>query len=319
MRVRDVCRLFDARAIQMYVINGARVVFLNERPHPRGRRAESGEKKAPSNARGENTRRSSCRRCSRTLQSDTSRFCSIACKAGVAGAEMAPSEEAAREAEAESAGDGGAGDKGDKKETSLTRNLQKMTKKRGREEARADGNETLGNGTEKLSGSPRTPSVLGSARAKSARDGNAHSQKSRSRAGLGSNESFGAGSRRSLSSSLSPTETRVRVPNGGSGLDARTPEVSRSRAKRETGELSPLGFPDLEASPGSLSGEARDAENLARKEAPESGEFRGRKKEQTPAKVKKETLKEARSLAEKPPAAVSNSRRKNRPKRSPDA
>ena len=333
MRVRDVCRLFDARAIQMYVINGARVVFLNERPHPRGKRAESGEKKAPSNARGENTRRSSCRRCSRTLQSDTSRFCSIACKAGVAGAEMAPSEEAAREAEAESAGDGGAGDKGDKKETSLTRNLQKMTKKRGREEARADGNETLGNGTEKLSGSPRTPSVLGSARAKSARDGNAHSQKSRSRAGLGSNESFGAGetsrgarrnaaragSRRSLSSSLSPTETRVRVPNGGSGSHARTPEVSRSRAKRETGELSPLGFPDLEASPGSLSGEARDAENLARKEAPESGEFRGRKKEQTPAKVKKETLKEARSLAEKPPAAVSNSRRKNRPKRSPDA
>ena len=92
VRVRDVCRLFDARNIQTYVINGARVVFLNERPHPRGKLSagvsgSGGDKKTTArDAAG--ARRSSCRKCSRTLQSDTGWYCSIACKAAVAGKDL---------------------------------------------------------------------------------------------------------------------------------------------------------------------------------------------------------------------------------------
>eukprot|EP00227_Mantoniella_beaufortii_P018852 CAMPEP_0197597380 /NCGR_PEP_ID=MMETSP1326-20131121/27231_1 /TAXON_ID=1155430 /ORGANISM="Genus nov. species nov., Strain RCC2288" /LENGTH=118 /DNA_ID=CAMNT_0043164051 /DNA_START=23 /DNA_END=376 /DNA_ORIENTATION=- len=36
VRVQDVCKMFDVGGIQTYVINSARVVFLGERPHPRG-------------------------------------------------------------------------------------------------------------------------------------------------------------------------------------------------------------------------------------------------------------------------------------------
>ena len=38
VRVQDVCELMDVRYIQTYVINSARVVFLSERPHPRGKK-----------------------------------------------------------------------------------------------------------------------------------------------------------------------------------------------------------------------------------------------------------------------------------------
>ena len=303
MRVRDVCRLFDARAIQTYVINGARVVFLNPRPHPRGRRpGGTGDAKASSSARGDG-RRSSCRRCSRTLQSDASQYCSIACKAAVAGAAMAPSEAAAREAEAESGGDGG-----DERAKETPREKRASSgKKREREDgADADGNDDGG------SASPRTPSVPGRARA-------AKRAKS-ARSASGRRGSFGATprdgrdvpsreSRRSELSARSPTDAHV----------SSTPVRDASPVKRETDTLprretrfpreraSPLGFPDLEASPDV--GAAR------------SGAIRIsglRDAEKTPAKEKKETLA-ARTVATKPPAVVSNSRRKNRPKRSPDA
>jgi hypothetical protein len=37
VRVQDVARMMDVGGIQTYVINSARVVFLSERPHPRGK------------------------------------------------------------------------------------------------------------------------------------------------------------------------------------------------------------------------------------------------------------------------------------------
>ena len=104
VRVRDICRLFDARFIQTYVINGARVVFLNERPHPRGSgnkktHAANGFAEVPSNLKQNGERstspRSQCTFCHRTLQSDTSLFCSIYCKGRAAGTDLAPNETAA--------------------------------------------------------------------------------------------------------------------------------------------------------------------------------------------------------------------------------
>ena len=108
VRVRDVCELMDVRYIQTYVINSARVVFLSERPHPRGKK-ESGKDDAGMNAstsrrskgKDEPKKYSACVHCSRTLQAPTADYCSISCKVS-AGADMAPTIEAATEAAAES-------------------------------------------------------------------------------------------------------------------------------------------------------------------------------------------------------------------------
>ena len=312
MRVRDVCRLFDARNIQTYVINGARVVFLNERPHPRGKHGNGAtqnrdEKKTSASSSAAGARRSSCRKCSRTLQSDTSRYCSIACKAGVAGAAMEPSEEAAREAEAESGGAEAsnraksAGEKSEKREKSGGRAAAAAAKRKKREMEDVDA-ERGGFGGFVENGSPRTPSALGSARG--------------GRGAIGSNGSFGSvrGAKREPDGSgedkpIFSLETLETTSAGGSRekdapsfpLDSPFHKPGKEkRAKRET--ASPLGFPDLDNEGGGASGEVQTRGGVSNA---------GFKKKPALGKEKKEPTK--------PLAVISVSRRKNRPKRSPDA
>lgn len=312
VRVRDVCRLFDARNIQTYVINGARVVFLNERPHPRGKHGAGAtqnrdEKKTSASSSAAGARRSSCRKCSRTLQSDTSRYCSIACKAGVAGAAMEPSEEAAREAEAESGGAEAsnraksAGEKSEKREKSGGRAAAAAAKRKKREMEDVDA-ERGGFGGFVENGSPRTPSALGSARG--------------GRGAIGSNGSFGSvrGAKREPDGvgedkPIFSLETLETTSAGGSRekdapsfpLDSPFHKPGKEkRAKRET--ASPLGFPDLDNEGGGASGEVQTRGGVSNA---------GFKKKPALHKEKKEPTK--------PLAVISVSRRKNRPKRSPDA
>jgi hypothetical protein len=311
VRVRDVCRLFDARNIQTYVINGARVVFLNERPHPRGKHGAGAtqnrdEKKTSASSSAAGARRSSCRKCSRTLQSDTSRYCSIACKAGVAGAAMEPSEEAAREAEAESGGAEAsnraksAGEKSEKREKSGGR-AAAAAKRKKREMEDVDA-ERGGFGGFVENGSPRTPSALGSARGV--------------RGAIGSNGSFGSvrGAKREPDGvgedkpifSLETLETvsaRGSREKASSSFPLDSPfhkPGKEKRAKRE--HASPLGFPDLDNEGGGASGEVQTRGGVSNA---------GFKKKPALHKEKKEQPK--------PLAVISVSRRKNRPKRSPDA
>ncbi|KAF0898055.1 hypothetical protein E2562_001726 [Oryza meyeriana var. granulata] len=65
VRVSEVCRLIDVSCVQTYVINGAKIVFLNERP--------------PGKAAAAAVR--CCEVCGRGLL-DSFRFCSLGCKLG---------------------------------------------------------------------------------------------------------------------------------------------------------------------------------------------------------------------------------------------
>ncbi|PNT65210.1 uncharacterized protein LOC100828424 isoform X2 [Brachypodium distachyon] len=69
VRVADVEEALDVAGVQTYVINGARVLFLNQRPQPPPRGSGT-------LARGTTY---SCRVCARALL-DTFRFCSLGCK-----------------------------------------------------------------------------------------------------------------------------------------------------------------------------------------------------------------------------------------------
>lgn len=313
MRVRDVCALLDAREIQTYVINGARVAFLNARPTARGKNGKNGardvgdEKKTSAMKNAANhSRRSSCRRCARSLQSETSRYCSIACKAAVAGAGMAPSEEAAREAQAESASAGEARsfDRGEKKET---RGIRDGRGGRGAAAGFGEGkkrtspSEDVRFGDGSNVGSPRTPSaVLGT----------------RAVTGSGASVStFGAARR----AKREPSEERtalgapndVSVSPNANASESPRPGARKRQKRAETG--SPPGFPDLET----LVGDERETR------PDEQARLRKRNADAAPVKKEKKvfpSVARVPPVAEKPPpAVVSNSRRKNRPKRSPDA
>jgi hypothetical protein len=63
VRVQDVEKHLDCKSIQTYIINGANVVFLNDRPQTKPIKTAS----------------KACETCSRSLQ-DHYRFCSLSCK-----------------------------------------------------------------------------------------------------------------------------------------------------------------------------------------------------------------------------------------------
>lgn len=67
IRLQDILKLIDCALVQTYIINSAKVVFLNQRPQSR-----------PSKVLG-----NTCETCERSLQ-DAFRYCSVACKVDVA-------------------------------------------------------------------------------------------------------------------------------------------------------------------------------------------------------------------------------------------
>jgi hypothetical protein len=73
IRVSDIQRFMDIAGVQTYVINSARVVFLNERPQQQ--KPGGGGKAASSSSASANL----CEVCARSLL-DNFRFCSLGCK-----------------------------------------------------------------------------------------------------------------------------------------------------------------------------------------------------------------------------------------------
>ncbi|RRT42027.1 hypothetical protein B296_00025333 [Ensete ventricosum] len=75
VRVAEIQKMLDISGVQTYVINSAPVLFLNERPQPRGGGRGGGATAASSSSSTPYT----CEICSRSLL-DPFRFCSLGCK-----------------------------------------------------------------------------------------------------------------------------------------------------------------------------------------------------------------------------------------------
>ena len=262
VRVRDVCRMMDVSGIQTYVINSARVVFLSERPHPRGKGGSASGRGA--------ARARACRHCHRTLQADASDFCSISCKVS-SGANMTPSEETAAAAVEEPANP-----KPSATSTSATKGAKgaKVAKEEPAEKRR-----TGARGADKSSrGSPRTPSDASRLRTTSANDASPSPETEGGEGGTGGEET--------------PTPSRrgaKRAPPFGVKREPATPATARRAGSGSSAKRAKT------SADGDRDGNGNNTGG--------DGSF---------AVVTPPTFAPKFVL-------VSNSRRKNRPKRSPDA
>ncbi|KAG2670908.1 hypothetical protein I3843_14G106900 [Carya illinoinensis] len=70
VRLAEIEKVLDIRGVQTYVINSAKVLFLNERPQP----------KIINNITGKGSTPSLCEVCSRSLLDQACCFCSLGCK-----------------------------------------------------------------------------------------------------------------------------------------------------------------------------------------------------------------------------------------------
>ncbi|KAG6520165.1 hypothetical protein ZIOFF_017202 [Zingiber officinale] len=75
VRVAEIQKILDISGVQTYVINSARVLFLNERPQPRGGGRVAGASSSSSSPH-------ICEICARSLL-DLFRFCSLGCKQSI--------------------------------------------------------------------------------------------------------------------------------------------------------------------------------------------------------------------------------------------
>lgn len=91
VRVAEIQKAVDIDGVQTYVINSARVIFLNERPQPKAAGAASGNRGGSGGASSgggaaaahHHHHSHACEICGRSLL-DPLRFCSLGCKVSVA-------------------------------------------------------------------------------------------------------------------------------------------------------------------------------------------------------------------------------------------
>ncbi|KAJ8490456.1 hypothetical protein OPV22_012177 [Ensete ventricosum] len=79
VRVAEIQKVLEISGVQTYVINSARVLFLNERPQPRGTGRGGASASAAAAGPPSSSSPHTCEICARSLL-DPFRFCSLGCK-----------------------------------------------------------------------------------------------------------------------------------------------------------------------------------------------------------------------------------------------